>query len=132
MTGINSSLAAHINASFALRMAQRDPCSFANFFNVASYTKHLTFKHISDELSRLQSGELTMDQAELLVSQERVRRTKKYEWVCCVPLGVSYGVVETLRGGETHIRSSRHERKAHFTSPKRIQASEEDALGYDF
>ena len=52
---------------------------------LAGYIKQLTFKHISDELSRIRSEELTMDQAELLVSQERVRRTEKYEWVCCVP-----------------------------------------------
>ena len=61
------------------------PCSFATFFDLGSYTKHLVLKHISDELSRIRSGQLTMDQAELLVSQEKVRRTEKYEWVCSVP-----------------------------------------------
>ena len=61
------------------------PCSFATFFDLTSYTKHLTLKHISDELSRIRSGQLTMDQAELLVSQEKIRLIEKYEWVCCVP-----------------------------------------------
>ena len=42
---------------------------------------NLLCRHISDELSRIQSGELEMDQAQLLFSQDRVRRVVNYEWV---------------------------------------------------
>ena len=61
------------------------PCPFESFSSLQNSGRHLMYDHIFDELSKIRWGELDVDHAELLISQERVRRAEKYEWVCPVP-----------------------------------------------
>lgn len=84
----------------------RNVCGRAHFclYNGSSpkaYAAHVVLAHIYDELSKIRSGELKMDQAELLVSRKKFRRAEGYEWICPAP----ECTMATLRHGElmTHI-----------------------------
>ena len=63
------------------------PCHFKTLSvtQARHCARHLMYDHIFDELSRIRSGKLEVDRAEVLVSHERVRRAERYEWVCPVP-----------------------------------------------
>ena len=61
-----------------------------------AYATHVVLGHIYDELSKIRSGELKMDQAELLVSQKKIRRAENYEWICPAP----ECTMATLKHGE--------------------------------
>ena len=48
-------------------------------------SRHVMLQHVADELSKIRSGELEVEQAELLFTEQRVRRAEEYEWVCPAP-----------------------------------------------
>ena len=90
-TPASINLASFFDNSLRARCKLRDTsgiaprCMFESFASRRSFGRHLMYDHIFDELSRIRCGELDMDHAELIVSQERVRRAENYEWMCPVP-----------------------------------------------
>jgi hypothetical protein len=69
-----------------LRNGTRFPCGklvSACFPKV--YTTHLVYAHIANELSLIRSGQLDIEEAEILNSERRVNRAESYQWRCPVP-----------------------------------------------
>lgn len=63
----------------------RRPCRQTISTRIRSRSRHVMLEHIGGELSKIRSGELEMEGAELLISEKRVRRAEEYEWVCPAP-----------------------------------------------
>ena len=110
----------------------------SNSFFPSHYSRHLMNHHIFGELSKIRSGELEVDHAELLVSHGRVRRAERYEWVCPVPECIMaslrrYEVERHIHAvHDSHLKiPTRFQRKGSRLKYKRLGHAVRDILAAD-
>jgi hypothetical protein len=83
---LTSTLEPYLDNNQRCRLRNRDglPCGYPISTFTYAHVRHLLYVHIPNELSSIQSGQLDIEDAELLISDKRVHRAEAFQWSCSV------------------------------------------------